>query len=502
MPTNRRSRSTGQVRKAAKGTARARSQAMPSKLNPLRVGASQPVKRVTGSGGYVSDLAGKAGSWLGNKAGGWLERLFGLGAYTVRKNSLIPAAGSAPNDPPLLTNTRGGTVVRHREFVQDILAASTFTVQAFPINPGLPKSYPWASGISAGFTQVRHHGIIYEYKSTATTAVSTSTSMSAGVVIQATNYNVNEPLFTDKRTMENYMYVTACSPYENALHPVECAPATAPISEYYIRSGDVPTADLRFNDIGNYQIAVDGCQSGVTGKIGELWVTYEMEFLKPRLPTTFSSQAPTHYQFNTALYPSLDAPTVAQLFGTNANPGSKVLLRGVGSQAVVFPDGTSNKINFTSNGRYMVALTIQGDSATIGYGAPTFIQDTGVTGAAIFSFGPTLSILWRPNDGASTTYVILAAFDVDLSLNNGPAGIEFTPSVIPANVASLDLFVTPLPTGFTIATKTIEAKLMERVLKLENLLKYQDFELDSKEGYTTVVHTRQGTHRNNVITNF
>jgi hypothetical protein len=350
----------------------ARRKKAPNKDKILRLKPAQPAgRKVTGHGGYVTDIASKAGSWLGSKAGGWLEKLFGLGTYKVRKNTLMRPTSGAPNDPPTFTNSSGGTVVTHREFIQDITGTIDFTNQVFPLNPGLSLTHPWMSNVATSFAQYRPLGIIFEYKSTATTSLSTATNQQAGVVIMATNYNVLEPQFTDKRTMENYTYVTSCSPYENAMHPVECDPVTLPVKELYVRSASVGDADLRFNDLGKFQIATSGMPVD-GGKIGELWATYQYELIKPRMPTSSTSNLPDHYTYNAVAYPSLTAPTSAALFGTSALPGSKLVQRGVGSAILHFTTDP-NTVQFTSSGRFIVYLSAIGDgtaTATL-FNAPT-----------------------------------------------------------------------------------------------------------------------------------
>jgi hypothetical protein len=99
----------------------------------------------------------------------------------------------------------------------------------------------------------------------------------------ATNYDVLDPPFTTKLAMENYEFATSCMPHESNLHCVETAKRQNPLSELYVRHGAVPsTADARLYDLGYFQLSTVGMQqAGVV--IGELWVTYEIEFYKPKL---------------------------------------------------------------------------------------------------------------------------------------------------------------------------------------------------------------------------
>lgn len=461
-----------------------RKKKVPNKDRILRVRTNQPAgRKVTGHGGYVSDIASKAGSWLGNKAGGWLESLLGLGEYSVRKNTLMRPKSGSPNDPPTFTNSAGGTIVTHREFIQDIVATVDFNNQVFPINPGLSLTHPWVSNVATSFAQYRPLGIIFEYKSTATTALSTATNQEAGVVIMATNYNVLDPVFSDKRTMENYTYVTSCSPYENAMHPVECDPVTLPVKELYVRSATVGDADLRFNDLGNFQIATTGMPAA-GGKIGELWATYQYELIKPRLPTGSTSVLPDHWSYVAALNPSLVRPTEAALFGEVGLPGSKVVHRGVGASTITFSSASPNTILFTSSGRYLVTITATGSGtpSTIDWDPST--RGTGVTGVEMIAFGAVYQgEAFFPNGTSSSMVVGLVAVDVDLSLGAGPQGVTLNPVAINGTITSLDLFINPLPSSFTARNPKIPMSIDDKINELRALIKSKSLfvEVDEKQ---------------------
>jgi len=104
----------------------------------------------------------------------------------------------------------------------------------------------------------------------------------------ATNYNVNDDPYSSTVQMENSEYAVAVKPSLHAYHPIECASDQRRNDPFYVYDSHANTsgavADKRFRDMGKFQIATEGLSttSGVT--IGQLWVTYEIEFLKPILP--------------------------------------------------------------------------------------------------------------------------------------------------------------------------------------------------------------------------
>lgn len=98
----------------------------------------------------------------------------------------------------------------------------------------------------------------------------------------ATNYNADAPLYTTKQDMENSEYAVSVKPTRDLMHGVECAVNQTVLPQRYVRTGSVPTGqDLRLYDIGTFQFAKQG---NPVQLLGELWVSYAVEFFKPILP--------------------------------------------------------------------------------------------------------------------------------------------------------------------------------------------------------------------------
>jgi len=238
---------------------------------------------IRGRGGYISDWFSSAGSKVGNFLGGGVESaiksITGLGAYKVNKNSLLVP------DPPQVVNSSSGVIVRHREYIQDILGTVAFTQQfdsGLPINPGMFKSFPWLSGIANNYTQYKWRGVIFEFIPTSGSAIA-STNNALGEVIMATNYNACDALFGNKQQMLNQEFSSSGMPSGHLIHPIECDPKLSTLDKLYTRSGAVGNnQDLRMYDLGLFQLATGGMQvDGIN--VGELWCTYEVEFFKPQM---------------------------------------------------------------------------------------------------------------------------------------------------------------------------------------------------------------------------
>lgn len=430
--------------------------------------------KLKGRGGYAEDIGSSIGSWLGKKAGGLFSSITGLGTYAVTKNSLM----ANPNDPPVLTNTRGGTRIQHREYIQDITGSTTFSLSAFPINPGVPATFPWLAGAAQNFEEYILHGLVFEFKSTSATALN-STNTALGTVIMATEYNVTNPVFVAKRDMENYVYSSSCSPDVSALHPVECARDINVLSELFVRNTiPVSGVDLRFSDIGLFQIATVGMQAA--SNIGELWVTYDIELIKPKLTNTYAAIGPAHFVFDTAAsIPSAGstAPVDTNYFGTS---GSKFRLLGTGNSPVTI---SGNVITFNTPGRYMLINAIIGSGGV----TPVFFTPTissSVVVANIFYNGaasPGNGMTIKENNGVLDVHV----YDVSSTLSTVPATVTYSGTPLAGlTVTGVDFLVFPLPSGFTGRHRTDIEILQDEFLQLKTLFgtrtnKFPEFDDES-----------------------
>jgi len=84
--------------------------------------------------------------------------------------------------------------------------------------------------------------------------------------------------------MENHFFSQSSKPSNCILHAIECKKSLTPVKALYIRNGE-NTSDLRWTDFGNFFIATVGMQAANVN-LGELWVTYKVKLMKPRLPRT------------------------------------------------------------------------------------------------------------------------------------------------------------------------------------------------------------------------
>lgn len=313
-----------------------------------------------------------------------MRALTGFGDYHVSSNTLMKGGMS----PPEVVNSlnSGSFIVRHREYVTDILSTEAFFTQTFTINPGLLNTFPWLSAIAANFEQYKIRGMVWEYKSTSSNAVlSTDASTALGTVIMATTYNPNTTDFGDKRTMENYQYASSFNPSKTGYHPIECARGQTPVTELYVRTGAVPEGqDARLYDLGNTVVATTGMQAN-GGVIGELWCSFEVELLKPKLLSTRDSSVLSAKFHSTTITDGLP------FLGSTPNPGNTMSMVVTGS-VIAFPPTIFD-------GFFFVSMLWVGTSVTLAWTGFEFTDC-----APVNSFqGNTMQLVIAPPIGATST---------------------------------------------------------------------------------------------------
>lgn len=362
------------------------------------------MRTATGYGDYDlgsgSSLGAHVGAWLGDKAQQLIKSVTGFGdyvkpAWNPKQNSLL----SMGQDPPIVKNSpEGNFIVRHREYLQDIITGTPgqFVVTSYKIQPGLQDTFPWLSVIAQNFEQYKLRGMIFEFKSTSADSLN-STNTALGEVIMATEYDSKKPDFASKVDMQNHQYAVAARQSSSMLHPIECAHPLSTLDTLYIRSGTVPEdADSRMYDFGNFQIATVG-QQGSNVNIGELWVTYEVELLKARLP------GEGNIVFSSAFVQTAQKCGDQDYFGVVdgldtllQQPNNNLPVR-LGPNYIDFPD-------FVGNATFQISIKWTG--GTVAVAPPNITPGTGsgiVSGDTAGPFG----LQFAPDQGVSANFFML-----------------------------------------------------------------------------------------------
>jgi hypothetical protein len=346
----------------------------------------------------LGSIGSNLGRWLGGKAERLIDTLTGAGDYTVSSNTMFNA-GAQP--PTFSSNQSRGLRVQWREYLGDVLSSVAFTTRySLALNAGLASSFPRLGPIADAFEQFIIHGCVFCFKSTSGSAIS-STNNALGTIIMATEYNSNNPDFTSKITMENYQFSVSGKPSsEYILHPIECKRNATSIDCLYTRNGSLPPAnlgagsltstavnitnvvnlnglsDLRLNDLGRFQLATVGMQADNVN-VGELWVTYDIELLKPREAVSPSKEIDVSLVLASPVPDNLFSDATEPLFPTfSVVNGSSIVPRFINGNTIAF--------GILPVGKYLFSYYIQGNTAnTIGYPIP-IINGQSFLGCALF----------------------------------------------------------------------------------------------------------------------
>lgn len=361
------------------------------------------------------------GRWLGTGIGS----IFGSGDYTLAGSH--PAYNVMANGAqiPKFDSTRQTNVVCHREYLGDILGTAGFTNRQYPLNPGMATTFPWLSTVAANYQEYKFHGIVFEFRSLLTEFV---TGGAPGVIVMSTNYNADAPVYTTKQQMENAEFAVSTKPTINLMHGVECADVQTILPQRYVRNAAPASGqDLRLYDLGNFQFAT---ASNPIQDLGELWVSYCVEFFKPIQATVTSIPSTANHTIRFGV-------VAANPLGTNLSVSSGNLSVSV--------DNTNVIINNAPPGiRYKIDL--------FWFGTATGLVN--FPGFGVANVSTTLVVLYRNgssnNTAAPSAPVASTQLNFSTTVVNNTSlatniGISVLPGgVFPGGTSTVDIFVISL----------------------------------------------------------
>lgn len=176
-----------------------------------------------------------------------------------------------------LRTVNGNVVLSHRGLVANVMNSTTFSATTNPVNPGLASTFPWASRIGRSFDKYRFRKLTFEYHAVCPTSV-------AGVVMLTFDYDANDNIPQSK-----FEHSQSSPGVETSVY-TSCR-LNVPVDNQwrFVRQGAV-TGDIKTYDIGGLVFSTS--YGSNTGIVGEIYVSYEVEFSKPSVgyPLTVVSQ--------------------------------------------------------------------------------------------------------------------------------------------------------------------------------------------------------------------
>lgn len=324
-----------------------RQQMKPKKSKPFSEAGSIVGNAVGGMFGNA-----KIGKGIGRFLGSGIGSIFGSGDYSLM--GPMPKYNVLTNSTqiPKFDSTRQTNIVCHREYLGDITGTAGFNNAQYALNPGIATTFPWLATIAQNYQEYVFHGVVFEFRPLITDFI---TGGAPGVVVMATNYNADATAYTTKQEMENSEYAVSVKPTDALIHGIECATNQTILPQRYVRSGAVPVGqDLRLYDYGNFQFAT---QANPVQDLGELWVSYCVEFHKPILPLDVGGDVSSGHTYRTGA-------TTASQFGLIqvVNNGS-LSLTTTGTVVTFFAQPSQ---------QYLVTCSWVAGTSVTGAFAPTF----------------------------------------------------------------------------------------------------------------------------------
>jgi len=395
---------------------------------------------------------------LGTTASSIMSSITGRGAYKVRSNSFMNASDAIPQFDK---NLDGSIVLSHREMVTDVLGSQRFNSNVYLIDPTVASTFPYLANVAINFEQFEFLGLVFCYNPTSGNSVASSNT-ALGTVIMATEYDVSKPVFGSKTEMESYEYCTSCVPSEPMLHPIECNPKLDVLNSRYvggparqfkyplstlpaISNVDSESAQLslaaNLQTLGRLQLATVGQQVD-NSDLGELWVSYKIKLMKPRLPQTGLWSGIFHAGSTVGLTPtgainasSTHPFTDAAIYSDSTMPLQPVTFQPNAQVVWINQLPPRTVLDF----RYMC----NGSGGTVNVGAVTLTNCTLVTNISS-SVGMQSGPIYC-GGGTAQTMVFFSIMLPDITGSNVVA-VSFAPlSVTSGFVGDWDLFVTVRP---------------------------------------------------------
>jgi len=198
---------------------------------------------------------------------------------------------------PRARTTQGAMRISHREFLGNVNpdTSNNWSIfSSYPINPGLPTTFPWLAGIATQFEMYRFHRLKFTFE-TATSVVT------AGKLEFAFDYDAADPAPISEQALLTFKGAMTCSPYgdrRDLIADIKAMHTT--LDKHYVRRATPPSAtDIKTYDVANFYVA--GVPTSGT-LWGSIFVEYDCEFFTPQ-----SNPPPPVVAANVPVIPSYGA---------------------------------------------------------------------------------------------------------------------------------------------------------------------------------------------------
>jgi len=214
-----------------------------------------------------------------------ISTLTGYGDYNVRTNSLMnrTVIGEMADQVPMFRQQGADTRLKHCEYVGDVIVPDNqfgYNVTTYDIDPTNSTTFPWLASVAQKYQRYKVKGMVIGFRSTSTDY------QNSGVVAIAVDYDPAEQAYESMEGLLNTKFAVSTKPSTSMLAPVECDPTRSPLDGYYVKhvtSLDDNDASRRQTIMGTINVATSGLTLAPGTSLGQLYISYDIEFLYPYL---------------------------------------------------------------------------------------------------------------------------------------------------------------------------------------------------------------------------
>jgi len=246
------------------------------------------------------------------------------------------------NDAPSVSGSPfsgdGSIVVRHREYIADVLGSVAYAVTSFSVNPGLSTTFPWLSTVAANYESYKFRRLQFLYE----TSKSTNTS---GSLMLSMDYDAADSSPSSKvEQMAMFNAVRSAVWDECVLSGDKKDLQKFGVQRYLRNAALAANLDIKTYDIGNFLVGTIGCAD--TSTLGELYVEYEVELHTPQLSNQALAATGERITGNTSI-------SKTQIFGTAPT-----------TAGFAYFSASVNTITCLVAGTYMIVASAAGTGTT------------------------------------------------------------------------------------------------------------------------------------------
>lgn len=244
-------------------------------------------------------------------------------ALSRQMRTMVPSVSGSPYSGD------GRVVVRHREYVGEVLGSVAFAVTSYSINPGLSSLFTWLAPMAGQFESYLFDKCDFLFE----TEKSASTS---GAVMLAIDFDASDAAPANKQQMMAAHNAVRSAVWQESRYRADRADLRKFGTQRYIRSGALAAnQDIKTFDVGNLFVATQGCADATA--IGELYIEYEIHLITPQ------ADPAALFGANSALVTAGGTISKSAQFGTAA-----VVTGGLPISA------SGNTLTFNKVGQYLV----------------------------------------------------------------------------------------------------------------------------------------------------